>query len=147
MQTLLQDVRYALRILRKSAGFTTIAVLTLAIGVALNASMFSLASAWLLRRPPVHDPDTVVVCSTNPQHDYFSDIARVSVPNYLAIRAGNHSFESMTAASEWDSANLNVGGEPEQMRTADVSSNYFSLLGVTPVLGRSIRHIWATRHS
>jgi putative ABC transport system permease protein len=138
MQTLWQDLKYALRTLRKSPGFTTIAVLTLAIGVALNASMFSLASAWLLRRPPVHDPDTiVVVCSTNQQHDHFSDIARVSVPNYLAIRAGNHSFESMTAASEWDSANLNVGGEPEQMRTADVSPNYFSLLGVSPVLGRT----------
>jgi putative ABC transport system permease protein len=138
MSTFAQDFKFAERMLRKSPGFTTIAVLTLAIGVALNASMFSLASAWLLRRPPVHDPDTiVVVCSTNPQHDYFSDIAHVSVPNYLVIRAGNHSFESMTAASEWDSANLNVGGEPEQVRTAAVSSNYFSLLGVTPALGRT----------
>jgi putative ABC transport system permease protein len=138
MRTLAQDFKFAQRVLRKSPGFTTIAILTLAIGIALNASIFSLASAWLLRRPPVHDPDTIVaVCSTNPQRGNLSDIARLSVPDYFAIRAANHSFESMTAASEWDSANLNVGGEPEQMRTADVSSNYFSLLGVAPALGRT----------
>src|SRR5260370_27827741 len=106
MSSFAQDFKFAQRMLRKSPGFTTIAVLTLAIGVALNASMFSLASAWLLRRPPLHDPDTIVaVCPTNPQHHYFSDIARVSVPNYLANRTVNHSFASPTSASPPHSAN------------------------------------------
>ncbi len=138
MGTLIQDIKFALRMLRRSPGFTSIAVLTLAIGIALNASMFSLASAWLLRRPPVRDPNTVVVVSTtNPLEPYLADIQRVSAPAFLAWRAGNHSFQSMAAASEWDTANLNAGGEPEQLRTADVTANYFTVLGVAPALGRT----------
>ena len=64
MGNLVQDVRYALRQLRKNPGFTTIAVVTLALGIAVNATMFSMVSAFLLRRPPGRDPDTVAVVTS-----------------------------------------------------------------------------------
>jgi hypothetical protein len=64
MQTFRADLRLAFRMLAKKPGFTVVAVLTLALGIAVNATMFSLVSAFLLRRPPVHDPDRIVVVSS-----------------------------------------------------------------------------------
>ena len=64
MQTFLSDLQLAFRLLEKRAEFTTVAVLTLALGIAINASMFSLVSAFLLRRPPVRDPERIVVVSS-----------------------------------------------------------------------------------
>ncbi|HXW17018.1 MAG TPA: ABC transporter permease, partial [Candidatus Acidoferrales bacterium] len=137
MNALLQDFTYALRTLRKSPGFAAVAILTLGLGIALNATIFSLVSAWLLNTPAVHDPARVVVVSSvNPEAIYAPDTWGVSPPNYFAWRAASTSFSDMAAASEYDNANITAPGEPEQLTIADVTANYFSVLGIAPIVGR-----------
>lgn len=138
MKGLLQDLRYGLRQLRKSLGFSTVAVLTLALGIAVNATMFSLVSAFLLRPPSGRDPQRIaVVSSVDPRRNFLPDAALASVPNYLAWRDANHVFSEMAAADEYRSVNLAAQGRPEVIPSAAVSANYFSLLGVEPLLGRA----------
>src|SRR5580658_3070627 len=85
---LLQDLKVGVRMLRRVPGFTAVAVLTLALGIAVNATMFSMVSAFLMRRPPGHDPErVVVVTSINAVPVFQADVTPVSVPNYLAWRA------------------------------------------------------------
>lgn len=149
LHSIISDCRYALRQLRKNPGFTIAAVLTLALGIAVNATMFSMVSAFLLRRPPVRDPDRlVVVSSVNPAPSFLPDANAVSAPNYLAWREGNHVFEDMAAANEYRIVSLTVQrlpaassqpasiGQPEAVQSAAVSPNYFSVLGVSTWLGR-----------
>jgi len=138
MESLVQDLRYGLRMLRKNPGFAAIAVVTLALGIAVNATMFSLVSAFLLRRPPGRDPERVVVISSvNPSPGFLPDADPVSVPNYLAWRKDNHVFEDVAAANEYRSVNLAGRGDVEALPSAAVSPNYFSVLGVSPELGRT----------
>ncbi len=138
IETLLQDLRYAARQLLKSPGFTTAAVLTLALGIAVNATMFSLVSAFLLTRPPGREPERVaVVTSVNPAAGYRPDTNPVSAPNYFAWREANHVFADFAAADEYRSVSLTSQGQPEALGSAAVSPNYFSVLGVSPQLGRT----------
>jgi len=150
METFRNDLRLAVRMLLKSPGFTAIAVLTLALGIAVNATMFSLVSAFLLRRPAGRDPQRVVVVSSvNPNQVFQSDASPVSAPNYLAWREANHVFADAAAADEFRSVSLAAqdfpavagqsagAGQPEAIRSAAVSPNYFSVLGVSPQLGRA----------
>lgn len=150
LDTLLQDIRYALRTLRKNPGFTTVAVLTLALGIAVNSTMFSLVSAFLLRRPPGREPERVaVVSAVNPNQVFHYDAFPVSAPTYLAWREANHVFADMAAADEYRTANLSAvgqpasagrpatAGSPEAIPSAAVSPNYFSVLGVASQLGRT----------
>ena len=140
METLVQDLRYGLRQLRKNPGFTMIAVLTLALGIAVNATMFSLVSAFLLRRPPGIEPERVaVVTSVDPAHGFQADAGPVSVPNYLAWRGANHVFADMAGADESRTVSLTLQGQSEALSAAAVSLNYFSVLGVTPKLGRTFQ--------
>ncbi len=137
LENFVRDIRYALRMLRKNPGFTTVAVLTLALSIAVNATMFSLVSAFLLRRPPVLDPDRVVVVSSvSATPDFQSDANPVSAPNFFAWREANHVFADM-AAAESRTASLSSQGQPESLRSAAVTHNYFSVLGVTPQIGRT----------
>jgi putative ABC transport system permease protein len=150
METFRADLQLAFRMLAKKPGFTSVAVLTIALGIAVNATMFSLVSAFLLRRPPVLDPDRVaVVSSVNPNPVFLPDTFPVSAPNYLAWRQANHVFAD-TAAADQDrtvsltSQGLPAGsglpagaGQPESLRAAAVSPNYFRVLGVSPQLGRT----------
>src|SRR3954465_7309557 len=102
METLLQDFRYALRQLGKNPGFTLIAVLTLALGIAVNATMFSMVSAFLLRRPSGRDPERVVVVSTvDPSRGFNPDTVPISAPNYLTWRDANHVFTGMAASDQY----------------------------------------------
>ena len=146
---LMQDFQYAARALRKNPGFTAIAVLTLALGIAVNATMFSLVSAFLLRRPPGREPNRVAVISgISPAQTFQSDLNGVSGPNYLSWRNANDVFEEMAAADEYRSVSLTAQGEgkngqltstgrPEALRAAAVSLNYFKVLGVSPQFGRA----------
>jgi putative ABC transport system permease protein len=138
MGTLVQDLRYALRQLRKNPGFTAIAVLTLGLGIAVNATMFSMVSAFLLRRPPGREPERVaVVMTVDPAPGFQSDASPVSVPNYLAWREANHVFADMAAADQYRTVSLASQHQSESMRAAAVSPNFFSVLDVTPQLGRT----------
>jgi len=143
LDMLFHDLRYAVRGLFKNPGFTIAAVLTLALGIAVNATMFSLVSAFLLRRPPVRDPERVaVVSAVNPAPAFHADASSVSAPNYLGWREANHVFEDMAAADEYRTVSLTAQGhsaaaeQPEALRSAAVSPNYFSVLGVAPQFGR-----------
>jgi putative ABC transport system permease protein len=138
VEGVMQDLRHAFRTLQKSPGFTTVAVLTLALGIAINATMFSLVSAYLMRRPSAHESERIlVVSSVNPGPVFQPDAYPVSAPNYLAWRTANHVFSEMTAADEYRTVSLTVQGQSTALRSAAVSANYFSLLGVSPEFGRT----------
>ncbi len=144
LEILLQDLRYGARMLAKNPGFTLVATLTLALGIAVNATMFSLVSAFLLRRPSARDPEhVVVVTSINPASGFQADTSPLSAPNYLAWREASQVFADTAAADEYRTVNLASQGltaaaaQPEALRSAAVSPTYFSVLGVSPQLGRT----------
>jgi len=131
------DLRIVIRTLGKNPGFTSVAVLTLALGIAMNSTMFSLVSAFLLHRPPGHDPDRIaVVTSVDPASDFQPDTTPVSMPNYLAWRDGNDVFAEMAAANPRREVSLNSGAQAIAVPAAAVSPNYFRVFGVTPQFGR-----------
>jgi predicted permease len=136
MDTLWQDLRFGVRMLVKNPGFTAVAVLTLALGIGANATIFSIVNAVLLQPLPYRDADRLVmVWETSTQSP--DDIGIVSAPNYLDWQRQNDVFESMAF---FDSAgrgyNLSGGPEPEQVSGVRVSASFFSVFGVTPALGR-----------
>ena len=132
MGTIVQDLRYGLRQLLKSPGFTTIAIVTLALGIGINATMFSLVSGILLRRPPGFEPDRIaVVTSTDPAPAFQADASQVSAPNFLAWRESNHVFSEMAAADVYRTVSLTSQRESQAIRAAAVSANFFNVLGVT----------------
>jgi predicted permease len=139
LEILFQDLRYAVRALFKNPGFTIAVVVTLALGIAVNATMFSLVSAFLLRRPVVHQPDRVVVVSSvNPARGFLPDTNPVSAPNYFAWREANDVFSDLSAAEEYRTVSLTAAqGKPQALPSAAVSSNYFDVLGVAVHLGRT----------
>lgn len=138
MDTVVQDLRYGVRQLIKNPGFTAISVVTLALGIAINATMFSFVSAILLRRPPGPDPDQVaVVTGIDPASGFLPDASTLSIPNYLAWRDVNHVFADVAAANEYRPVSLTAQREAESVLAAAVSANYFNVLGVTAELGRT----------
>jgi putative ABC transport system permease protein len=144
-----QDFTFAARTLSKNPGFTAIAVLTLALGIAVNATMFSLVSAFLLRQPPGREPSRIVVISgVNPAQSFQSDLNAISVPNYLAWRNASHVFADLAAADDYRNVSLTAQspdatgqsaatGRPEAIRSGAISPNYFRVLGVSPQFGRT----------
>src|SRR6266404_95800 len=143
LRSVLSDFRYGFRQLRKNPGFTAVAVLTLALGIAVNATMFSLVSAFMLRHPPGRDPKRVaVVTSINPGNGFLPEANPVSIPNFLAWREANQVFADTAAADQYRTLNLtplgqSAAGHPQGIRSAAVSPNYFSVLDVSPELGRT----------
>src|SRR5215470_14022906 len=110
------DMRLAFRIVSKNPGLTAIAVLTLALGISVNATMFSLVSAFLLLRPAAADPDRVlVVSSVSPSGGFLPDANTVSAPNYLAWRQANDVFTDLAAADEFRTVNLLVPAEASEL--------------------------------
>jgi putative ABC transport system permease protein len=135
MDTLLHDIRYGLRTMRKTPGFTAVAVIALALGIGANTAIFSVVNALLLKPLPYKDAQRLVmIWHTYPQLKL--DQAAVSAPSYIEYRDMTSSFEEVATATEWK-VNLTGIGEPERLQGARVSYNLFSTLGVQPVAGRS----------
>ena len=133
MGSLLQDIRFALRTLRKNPGFTTIAVLTLALGIGANSAIFSVVNAVLVRPLPYPQPQQLMLL----RETSLQGESSVSYPNFLDWKAGSRLFESM-AASRSDSFNLTGSGEPERMPGRMVSAGWLETLGIPPALGRPV---------
>jgi putative ABC transport system permease protein len=135
MQTLLQDLRYGMRMLFKNPGFTLIAVLTLALGIGANTAIFSVVNAVLLRPLPYPRPERLVRLW---ESHAPSNLPRFSVtyPTFLDWRQQNQSFEKMAAFRE-DGFNLQTGDEPRRVNGARVTADFFAVLGVVPALGRA----------
>jgi putative ABC transport system permease protein len=135
MNTFLLDVRYGFRMLRRSPGFTFVAVLSLALGIGANTAIFSLVNAVLLRPLPFPVPDRLVMV--------WEDATLAGFPrntpapaNYVDWKRQNQVFDGMAALS-WNQFNLVQDGEPEKVTGYSVTSNFFPLLGVEPALGRN----------
>jgi len=133
VETLIQDVRFALRLLRKSPGFTITAVFTLALAIGANAVVFAALNAVFLRSLNVPRAESLYLF----QHvsDYS---ANQSYPDYLDLRDRNRSFEGL-AAYNMTQAGLDTGDHPSRAWLYEVSGNYFEVLGIQPYLGRLIQ--------
>jgi predicted permease len=128
METLLQNLRYTIRGLRKSPGFTAVAVITLALGIGANTAIFSVVNAVLLRRLPYKDDSQLVVILHNGRNP-------VAPANFADWRTQNHVFESMGAAEYW-TPNLTGTDNPEKLLGLHITSDILPMLGVQPLLGR-----------
>src|SRR5579864_479962 len=135
MNGIFQDVRYALRQLRKSPGFTAVAVLTLALGIGANTSIFSAVYAVLLRPLPFKDADRLVfIRKQNPPRGWTNN--PISSPEILGWRDQSGAFEDMAAFSG-HSCVLSGSEAAEEDPCETASSNLFSVLGVKPLRGRT----------
>ncbi|MCI0485861.1 MAG: ABC transporter permease [Blastocatellia bacterium] len=135
MDNLLQDIRYAIRMMIKRPGFTIVAVITLALGIGANTAIFSVTSAVLLRPLPYKDPDRLVmVWETNSIRKV--DDESVAPPNFLDWSDQNQVFEHIAAFTS-ESFNLTGVAEPERLEGYRVSASLFPLLGVAPAMGRT----------
>jgi putative ABC transport system permease protein len=135
MQSLIQDIRYGVRMLTKNAGFTAVAVLTLALGIGANTAIFSVVNAELLRPLPFHDPGRLVrIGVTNLRTGWKSGHA--DYPDFEDWRSQNKVFEKM--AAYYDNKFTLTGVEsPAHLEGEVVSADIFALLGATPKLGRT----------
>ena len=136
MRRFLDDLRYAVRTLRRAPGFTFIAVLTLALGIGANTAIFSVVDAVLLRPLPYRQPDRLVTI----EHLYPSlnnMLAPVSVPGFRDYQKLDRTFASMAVQSNW-APNLTGQGDPERLIGTQVAGDFFGTYGVQPLLGRTL---------
>jgi len=133
METLFQDLRYALRQMRRNRGFAAIAILTLALGIGANTGIFSVVNGVLLSPLPFFKPEQLVTLhESKPNFEGGS----VSYPNFRDWQKNNHTFSSMAIARTY-AFSLTGIGEAEQVNGDFVSADFFSQLGVNPVIGRT----------
>jgi putative ABC transport system permease protein len=134
METLLQDIRYGLRLLLKSPGFTAVAIMTLALGIGANTAIFSVVNTVLLRSLPYQDPDSLVKIIITSRGVGGRDIG-LSVPELDDLRSRAGVFDQVSVT--WPAnANLTGAERPERLEMMGVSPNYFSMLGTKAQLGR-----------
>jgi len=133
METLLQDLRYGFRMLVKNPGFTAVAVVTLALGIGANTALFSVINGVLLSPLPFPEPDQLVTLHENkPNFEGGS----LSYPNFLDWQKDNHTFSAMAVGRVY-AFSLTGAGEAEQVGAELVSADYFPVLAVKPVMGRT----------
>ena len=135
MDTLIQDLRFALRMLLKNPGFTATAAITLALGIGANTAIFSVINAVLLRPLPYHDPSRLVLVNETTRQ--LADMS-VSYPNFLDWREQNHVFERLAALQDGQFT-LTGLDRPERLGGLNVSADFFTTLGATPALGRDFQ--------
>ena len=128
MYHLLQDVRFGVRTLARTPGFAAIAVMVLALGIGVNATVFSVANAFFLRPLPVSDPETIV-------RVYANRYSNVRYPMYIELRDRNSTLTGL-AAFQIRSFGLRIDADPEHTFGEIVTGEYFPILGVTPARGR-----------
>ena len=134
MGTLAADIRYAFRMLARNPAFAAIAILALALGIGVNTAIFTVVNAVLLQPLPYPEPDRVVELARQFPNGLGNSI---SIPKYMVWK-DNHVFQSMALyAFAASGMNLGAGDRPEQVRTAQVSSGYFPVFGVSPEAGRA----------
>ena len=133
METLFQDLRFGLRMMVRSPGFTLVALVTIALGIGANTAIFGVVNTVLLRPLPYQDPNRLVVLWERQEQ---IDQESPSLPDFVDWRERNQSFEQMAVARR-DNVNLTGTGEPERLLARQITANFLSTLGVTPQLGRS----------
>ena len=153
VETLWQDLRFAVRMLRKSPGFTTVTILTLALGIGANTAIFSFVDAVLLRALPVKDPQQLVVFNWSARakpklkgHSDYGDCAdqagigdcSFSIPFFKTVRAQSNSFSGVAAFAGPFPVDLSGNGDASMARGLYVSGDFFSTLGVNTFIGRPL---------
>src|SRR5438034_3016265 len=135
MDSALQDIRYAIRLCLRTPGFTTVAVLALAIGIGANTAIFTIVNAVLLERLPFGDPGRIVVLweesTRRPGHNNVLGPAQ-----FIRWKERATAFERMAALAD-TRANLTGSGDPEEVIAQNVTADFFPILGVSPFLGRT----------
>jgi predicted permease len=135
MNTFLQDIKYALRMLAKSPGFTATAILTLALGIGANTALFSVVNGVLLNPLPFPQPDQLVAVYAKTA---VVEEGSLSYPNFLDWHKDASSFSSF-AAFRSENYNFTGAGTPERLHAHQISAEFFTMLGIKPILGRDIR--------
>ncbi|MCI0366632.1 MAG: ABC transporter permease, partial [Phycisphaerales bacterium] len=137
--TLIQDVRYGVRVLMKSPGFLIAAVLSLALGIGANTTIFTMINSVFLQPLPVEKPSELMYVygtdASNTQ-SVFGSFLPVSYPNYVDYRGQNDVFLDLAVYSFPVPVSLAGGDKPTPINAQLVSGNYFAVLGVQPALGR-----------
>ena len=138
LETFWQDARYGVRVLRKSPGFTAVAVLTLALGIGASTSVFSLINAVLIRSLPYHEPDSLVyLWSPNPRFQLPIEYLTPMNADFFDLQKQNHSLESLAL---FGPAKFNVAseGRADALGGARVTGEFFKTMGIAPELGRPL---------
>jgi len=136
MKTLVQDVRYGLRILRKSPAFAAIAVLTLGLGIGANTAIFSFVDAWIIKPIPYPQADRLMVLLSHDKKKGWTSNGVSSTADFLDFQKQNTSFAETAAWTQWN-FNLTGDGPPTLVDGGRVSWTFFDTLGVRPLLGRT----------
>ncbi len=134
VESVIQDVRFALRILRKNPGFTAVAVLTLALGIGANTAIFSVVNAALLQPLPYNHPDRIVWATE--RFPFNHDSAVVVSPDFVGWK-DNDVFSEIGAFTGTPGANLTGGAEPQRVSVTNITTNFFQMLGIRPLIGRT----------
>src|SRR6185436_8031555 len=139
--SLLHDVRYGVRVLLKSPGFLVAAVLSLALGIGANATIFTMINTVFLQPLPVEKPAELMYVygtdSNNAQNSVLGAFHPISYPNFVDYKAQNDVFVDLSAYTFPQGVSLGGGEKPLPVNVQVVSGNYFSLLGVRPAFGRT----------
>src|SRR5713101_6739370 len=136
LERMLQDIHYGLRMLRRSPGFTAVAVVTLALGIGANAAIFSYVNAWMIKPLPYPQADRLMVFQQQDRKKGWTREGLTSTASFLDFQKQNTSFEQTALWTGWN-FNLTGDGAPALVEGGRVSWNYFDALGAKPMLGRT----------
>src|SRR5919206_634756 len=135
MRTLLQDLRYGLRMMGKRPGMTLVAVVTLGLSIGINTAVFSVVYAALVRPLPFAEPEHLVVAAAENKRGGAAEVRGVAPADFVDWRAQSRAFEGL-AAYTGGGLTLDTGGLPEMVSGVRVSEDFFTVLGVSPAVGR-----------